>query len=171
MEHNAMFVVKFQNACSIWLLFRCTLFYSVENSSPSRYFWPQAVHKGDIPGHLVLSRLNLPKIFDSFRILQTIQAVLSFSESLDGNTFYRHLRPMMGTGSSFSGGKAAGGWYWPLASNLVPRSRKCGSVRPLPIHLHGVVFKYLSTGTTLPCLYLRPMRLFLYCYRRRSQHS
>lgn len=33
-------------------------FYSNENSSPSRYFWPQTVHKGDSPGHLVLSRLK-----------------------------------------------------------------------------------------------------------------
>jgi hypothetical protein len=23
---------------------------------------------------------------------------------------------------------------------LVPRSRKCGSIHPLPIHLHGVMF-------------------------------
>jgi hypothetical protein len=35
---------------------------------------------------------------------------------------------------------------------LVPRSRKCGSIHPLPIRLHGVVLNYLSIGTTLPFL-------------------
>jgi hypothetical protein len=33
---------------------------------------------------------------------------------------------------------------------LVPRSRKCGSIHPLPIRLHGVVLNWLSTGITLP---------------------
>jgi hypothetical protein len=33
---------------------------------------------------------------------------------------------------------------------LVPRSRKCGSIHPLPIRLHGVVLNWLSTGTTSP---------------------
>jgi hypothetical protein len=32
----------------------------------------------------------------------------------------------------------------------VPRSRKLGSIHPLSIRLHGVVLKYLSTGTILP---------------------
>jgi hypothetical protein len=36
----------------------------------------------------------------------------------------------MCTGSSFPGVKAAGTWSWPL--HLVPRSRKCGSIHPLP---------------------------------------
>jgi hypothetical protein len=40
---------------------------------------------------------------------------------------------------------------------LVPRSRKCGSIHTLPISLHGVVLNSLSTGTTLlnivACLY------------------
>jgi hypothetical protein len=38
---------------------------------------------------------------------------------------------------------------------LVPRSRKYGSIHPLPLRLHGVVFNYLSKGTTLP-FYIRP---------------
>jgi hypothetical protein len=33
--------------------------------------------------------------------------------------------------------------------HLVPRSRKCGSIHPLPIRLHGVVLNSLSTGSTL----------------------
>jgi hypothetical protein len=36
----------------------------------------------------------------------------------------------MGTGGSFSRGKAAGAWSWPL--QLVPMLRKCGSIHPLP---------------------------------------
>jgi hypothetical protein len=32
----------------------------------------------------------------------------------------------------FPGGKAAGAWSWPLTLQLVPRSRKCGSIHPLP---------------------------------------
>jgi hypothetical protein len=35
---------------------------------------------------------------------------------------------------------------------LVPRSRKCGSIHPSPIRFDGVVLSYLSTGTTLPYL-------------------
>jgi hypothetical protein len=38
---------------------------------------------------------------------------------------------------------------------LVPRSRKRGSILPLPIRHHGVMLNYLSTGTTLPFLPLR----------------
>jgi hypothetical protein len=33
---------------------------------------------------------------------------------------------------------------------LVPMSRKCRSIHPPPIHLHGVVLNLLSTGTALP---------------------
>jgi hypothetical protein len=33
---------------------------------------------------------------------------------------------------------------------LVPWSRKFGSIHPLPIRLYGVVLNELSTGTTLP---------------------
>jgi hypothetical protein len=33
---------------------------------------------------------------------------------------------------------------------LVPRSRKYGSIHPLPIRIHGVVLNSLSTGTTFP---------------------
>jgi hypothetical protein len=35
----------------------------------------------------------------------------------------------------------------------VPRSRKCGSIQPFPVRLHGVVHNYLSTGTTWPYLH------------------
>jgi hypothetical protein len=38
----------------------------------------------------------------------------------------------MGTGRSFSGGKAAGAWSWTTHLKLVTRSRKCGSIHPLP---------------------------------------
>jgi hypothetical protein len=51
----------------------------------------------------------------------------------------------MGTRSSLPGGKA------PL--QLVPRSRKSGSMHPPPIHLHGVVLNLLIPGTTLPFLH------------------
>jgi hypothetical protein len=33
---------------------------------------------------------------------------------------------------------------------LVPTSRMCGSVRPLPILIHGIVLNSLNTGTSLP---------------------
>jgi hypothetical protein len=57
----------------------------------------------------------------------------------------------VGTGGSFPGGKAVGARSWPTTHlQLVPRSRKCGSIHPLPIRLHGVVLNSLSTGTTLP---------------------
>jgi hypothetical protein len=43
------------------------------------------------------------------------------------------------------------GWGVKLTTHLqlVPRSRKYGSIHPLPICFHGVVLNYLSTGTTL----------------------
>jgi hypothetical protein len=44
---------------------------------------------------------------------------------------------------------------------LVPRSRKCGSIHPLHIRLHGVVLNSLNTGTTLP--YLLPLIYLLKC--------
>jgi hypothetical protein len=31
----------------------------------------------------------------------------------------------------------------------VPNSGQCGSIQPLPIHLHGTGLKWLNTGTTL----------------------
>jgi hypothetical protein len=34
----------------------------------------------------------------------------------------------------------------------VQRSRKCGSIHPLPIHLHGEVLNKLSIGTTSPSI-------------------
>jgi hypothetical protein len=37
---------------------------------------------------------------------------------------------------------------------LVPKSRKRGSIHPLPIRLHDVVLIWLSTGTTLPFFFL-----------------
>jgi hypothetical protein len=44
-----------------------------------------------------------------------------------------------GTTGSFSGGKAAGAWSWPLIYlHLVLRSRMRGAILPLPIRLHGV---------------------------------
>jgi hypothetical protein len=39
---------------------------------------------------------------------------------------------------------------------LVSKSRKCGSIHPLSIRLHGVVLNYLSTGTTLPISRRKP---------------
>jgi hypothetical protein len=41
------------------------------------------------------------------------------------------------------------GVKWPVRE-LVLRSRKRGSIHPLPIRLHGIALTYLSTGTTLP---------------------
>jgi hypothetical protein len=43
---------------------------------------------------------------------------------------------------------------------LVPRSRKCGSIDPFPIHLHGVVLNSLSIGTSFywNTLVLYPVR-------------
>jgi hypothetical protein len=46
---------------------------------------------------------------------------------------------------------------------LVLRSRKCGSIHPLPMCLHGIVLSYLGSGTTSPffhmlmsgCVYVR----------------
>jgi hypothetical protein len=43
---------------------------------------------------------------------------------------------------------------------LVPRSRKYESIRPLPTRLHDVVLNYLSTGTTL--LLLSPFAISRY---------
>jgi hypothetical protein len=37
----------------------------------------------------------------------------------------------MGTRGSFSGGKTASAWSWPLTSHLVPRSRMHGAIIPL----------------------------------------
>jgi hypothetical protein len=34
--------------------------------------------------------------------------------------------------------------------NLVPRSRKCRFIHPLPIYLYGIVLNYLSRETTIP---------------------
>jgi hypothetical protein len=44
-----------------------------------------------------------------------------------------------------------------LATHLqiVPRPRKYGSIHPLLICFHGVVFNYLSTGATLPLPYVK----------------
>jgi hypothetical protein len=51
------------------------------------------------------------------------------------------------------GGKAAGAWSGrgvKLTTHfqLVPRSRKCGSIHPLPIRPHGTVLNSLCSGTT-----------------------
>jgi hypothetical protein len=56
----------------------------------------------------------------------------------------------MGTRDYFPGGESGKGVKLTVHLQLVPRSRKCGSIHPLPIRLHGVVLSYLSTGTTLP---------------------
>jgi hypothetical protein len=36
------------------------------------------------------------------------------------------------TGGSFPGSKEAGAWSWPLNLQLMSKSRKCGSIHPLP---------------------------------------
>jgi hypothetical protein len=56
----------------------------------------------------------------------------------------------MGTGGSFSGGKAAGAWSWPLTSNHCRGQENVDLYIHSPIRLHGVVLNSLSTGTTLP---------------------
>jgi hypothetical protein len=45
----------------------------------------------------------------------------------------------VGTGGSFPRGKATGGLKLTTHLQLVPRSRKCGSIQPLHIRLHGRV--------------------------------
>jgi hypothetical protein len=58
----------------------------------------------------------------------------------------------MGTGAPLPGVKRPGR---ELSTHLqlVSRSRKCGSIHPLPTRLHGAVLNYLSTET-LPYLYI-----------------
>jgi hypothetical protein len=55
----------------------------------------------------------------------------------------------IGTGCSFPGKKSSQDVNH---LQLVLRSRKRGSINQSPIHLHGVVLKWLSTGTSV--LYL-----------------
>jgi hypothetical protein len=47
---------------------------------------------------------------------------------------------------------------------VVPRTRKCGSIHTPPMRLHGVVLNSLSTGTTL-LIYTAPCNMFL-CFKR-----
>jgi hypothetical protein len=58
--------------------------------------------------------------------------------------------PMV-TGDSFTGGKVAGVWSWPL---LLPRSRMVELYLYSPICICGIVPNYLSTGTTLPLTFI-----------------
>jgi hypothetical protein len=53
----------------------------------------------------------------------------------------------------FPRGKAAAAWSWPLTSNYCRGKKKRGSYIHSPIHLHGVVLNWLSTGTTLTLPY------------------
>jgi hypothetical protein len=55
----------------------------------------------------------------------------------------------------------AGGLKLTIYLQLMPRSRKRGSIHPLPVHLHGVVPNNLSTGTNLPFLPLNYFTLKL----------
>jgi hypothetical protein len=54
-----------------------------------------------------------------------------------------------GYGGSFPRGLSGSGVKLTTHLQLMPRSRKCGSIHPLPISLHGVVLNQLSSGTTL----------------------
>jgi hypothetical protein len=53
----------------------------------------------------------------------------------------------MGTGGSFPRGKAVGAWNWPLTSSW--GQENVDLCIHSPIHLHGIVLNYLSTGTNL----------------------
>jgi hypothetical protein len=52
--------------------------------------------------------------------------------------------------SLYPRGKAAGVWNWPLTSKECWGQENVGLYIHSPIHIHGVVLNYLSTGTTLP---------------------
>jgi hypothetical protein len=53
-------------------------------------------------------------------------------------------------GSSFKGGKAARAWSWPLTSDYCGGQENVELYIDSPIHLHGVLINYSSTGTILP---------------------
>jgi hypothetical protein len=68
----------------------------------------------------------------------------------------------MGTRGSFPGSKAAGAWNRPLTSSSCRGQENVNLYIHSPIRLHGVVFNYLSTETTLP--------FTLACYMHRLSH-
>jgi hypothetical protein len=51
-------------------------------------------------------------------------------------------------------GKSGRGVKMTTHLQLVPRSRKRGSIHPFRQRLHGVVLNCLNTGTTLPFIFL-----------------
>jgi hypothetical protein len=63
----------------------------------------------------------------------------------------------MGTGDSFSGGKAAGQWSWPFTSIYCRGQETLSYTNTPPICLHGTVLNYLNKSKNFLSSFLYAM--------------